>query len=645
MCGISGIISLSGKPISNARERIRKMNDLLHHRGPDGKGEFVSSDRRVALGNTRLAITDPGTIIELPLRSPDENHVLTYNGEIYDYLEQRKALAAAGTNFVTTTDTEVLLAGLRQKGEDFLKNVDGMWALAYFDAQANQVLLSRDLLGERHIFYRVCDDEFVFASEPLPILADRGQPEDVDWEGLVTSLRYYSAPPGRTLVKGLCRMLPGHNLRVDVGEGWREYPHRLLHPEKWFDFFHSDPDIEAVTEHFGELMHRASLRRLPQDVDYISTLSGGIDSTLVCVYASDFGRVPLKTLYGRSSDTEIDYPATELDEYEASCLTSGKLNTEHRHIRLNSRDCVPILERMAANAFDGMIDPATPAFEMLARGALAQKIKVMLISDGPDETAGGYGIDRRAYRFDLMRRSNPLRFAFSSAIGATGLGRGLMRRAGLKNNFISPEISYQPFHFLPNHHTADSVYFSKLIDEETVRSAGRFYGSAPSAYSEIIGHLDATQIRALSYAQYSLPDMFNLRTDKAFMRASIEGRLPFQAPEMAEFLIAMPAALRFGRGDETKAFLRTVVDRHIGPEVAYRPKQGFATPLHNTPHVRSQLRIEEVISDSSMFEDLPFRPGTRERILKDASSKILWSFYMLAMTHRQLRSGRYQYDL
>jgi len=642
MCGIAGIVSLSGRPIPDALARVSEMNRLLHHRGPDGKGVFVSPDGRVALGNTRLAITDPGASFELPFRSPDDNCVLTFNGEIYDYLEHRKSLQDKGVQFRTKTDTEILLAGLRANGEDFLNDVDGMWALAYYDARANQVLLSRDLLGERHVFYRVTNDEFIFASEPLPILADRGQPENIDWEGLVTSLRYYTAPPGRTLVKGLCRMLPGHNLRIDVGKGWSEYSHRLLHPEKWFDFFNSDPDIDTVSERFGELMHRVSLRRLPQDVDYISTLSGGIDSTLVSLYASDFGKKPLKTLFGQSSDAPAQNLPGELDEYAASCITAAKLNTEHRHIHLNSENCVPVLERAAANGFDGLIDPGISPFEMLAWEVSAQNLKVMLISDGPDETAGGYGIDRRSYQTDMRRQNNPLRHNFLSAVSGTRLGRGLMRRTALKGDIIPPEFGYQPFHFSPIHQAAGQDYLSKIIDTRMTRSAARHYGGAPSAYGDIVDHLDTTQIRALSYAQYSLPDMFNLRTDKAFLRASIECRLPFEAPEMVEFLIAMPAALRFGDGGNTKVLLRHIVDRHIGPEVAHRSKHGFATPLHRTPEVRSQLRIEEVIAESTIFDDLPFRPGARDLILKGRMTKMLWPFYVLAQTQGQMRSGQYQ---
>jgi asparagine synthase (glutamine-hydrolysing) len=618
------------------------MTTLLRHRGPDGEGVFLSPDGKVALGNTRLAITDPGISLELPFRSSDSKSVLTFNGEIYDYLHHRNNFDASGSQFVSRTDTEVLLAGLHKYGEEFLHKIDGIWAFAYLNVVENTVLLSRDLMGERHIFYRVIDNEFVFASEPLPILADRGRPEEVDWDSLVTSLRYYSAPPGHTLVRGLERMRPGHNLCIDIGIGWKEYRHRRLHPEKWFDFFNSKPNTDVVVEQFSELMHRNSMRRLPNDVDYMSTLSGGIDSALVCSYASDFGRKPLKTLFGLSSATPAQNYTTELNEYEASCFTSQKLNTQHRQIYLNSQDCVPILKREAANGFDGLFDIGTLAFEMLAREVSAQGLKVLLLSDGPDELCGGYSVDRQAYMTDFLRRRNPLLYTLITVIQASRIGRELMRRVPFIGYTIPPDFSYQPFHFSPIHEAGDRDYFSSIINKTSVFLPECHYGVAPPhTYNDIVGHLDATQVRALSYASYSLPDVFNYRTDKAFMRASIECRLPFQAPEMVEFLLAMPASFRFGDGTVTKAFLRQTVDKFIGPEIANRSKHGFATPLHKTPEVRSQLGIEEVIADSSVFKDLPFRRGTRELLLQGRLPKMLWPFYALSLTYKQLRLGQY----
>jgi asparagine synthase (glutamine-hydrolysing) len=641
MCGLSGILSLSGRPIADAERRIRRMTALVRHRGPDAEGVLVSDDGLCALGNTRLAITDPGAPIELPLRSNDGKAAISFNGEIYDYREVRRELEGRGVRFRHHTDTEVLIEGLRLHGESLLERLDGMWALAYYDFEARRLLLSRDILGERHIFYRVENQELVFCSEPMPVLADAGRPEDVDFDGLVTALRYYSAPPGRTIVKGLRRLLPGHNLVARPGEGWREQRYRRLHPEKWFDFFRGQPSLDHIIERFEEVMSRVSLRRLPPDVPFISTLSGGLDSAAVCIFGSDQGKKQIRTLFGQSAEQPARNHPDELDEYEASQVTSRRLNTQHKHIHMNNDDCVPVLERLAVNGFDGMIDPGAAPFEMLAWQVRRDDTKVMLISDGPDELLGGYPVDRRAWEIDRLRAGARARYGLMKAASATRLGRGALRRLGRRRLTIPPDVGYRPFHFVPQHQAASPDYLRRILSPEQVAASGSHYGVMDPTYDELLPELDYTQYRALSYAAVSLPEMFNLRTDKSFLRAAIECRLPFQAPEMAEFQIAVPAAMRFGAGDTTKFLLRQIVERRVGAEVAQRSKHGFSAPLFGTPSVRAQLNFEETIAASPIFADLPFAPGTREVALDPRFGKLTWPFFVLAKTYEQLRTGRY----
>ena len=536
---------------------------------------------------------------------------------------------------------EVLVEGLRLHGEDFLAQLEGMWAFAFYDFKRSRLLLSRDLMGERHLFYRILDGELVFASEPLPILADRGKPESVDIESFVTSLRYNTAPPGRTLVGGLKRLLPGHNLEASVGGQCREFRYRKLHPEAWFEFFDAKPALDTVIDRFEDLMHTSSLLRIPPDVPFVSTLSGGLDSAIVCTFASKIGRQRIPTLYGQSASSPAQNLPGELDEYEASVVTSKKLNTDHKRIYLNDNDCVPVLKRLAADGFDGIIDPGTAPFEMLALEVRRSKTKVMLISDGPDELAGGYPVDQRAWAFDRLRAASPIGYAFRKSISSSRTMRRVLNRLGKSAWGVPPDFSYSPFHFLPQHQANGIDLLGRLLDFRTVAATSGAYGLDDPVYDDIIPHLDPTQRRALSYASRSLPDMFNLRTDKAFLRAAVECRLPFQAPELAEFQIAMPAPLRFGSGDQTKYLLRKIVERRIGSEVASRSKHGFSAPLFEAPNVSKAFNFEDRIKSSSMFDDLPFRDGTRDIVSQPQFKKLQWPLYALAETYEQLKTGRY----
>lgn len=643
MCGIAGIFSLNGGPIRDAQSRISRMTAMLKHRGPDSQGIYVSQDGFLALGNTRLAIVDPLCPLKQPLETSDGKGVLSFNGEIYNYLDIKESLKQRGVFFETKMDTEVLLEGLRLEGEGLLNRLDGMWAFAYYDLAKRRLLLSRDILGERHIFYRIdkIKGELIFASEVKPILADAAQTFDIDFESLIASLRFFSAPPGRTLVKGIERLRPGHNISVYAGGDLKIYRYRRLHPEKWFDFFHKDPSLDDVIDLFEDTFHRACKRRLPLDVPFISTLSGGLDSSLVCVFASDLGTKRINTLYAESSGDPAGAGGRETEEYKASKFVSEKFSTYHKHIYMNTDECIPVLHSLAENGFDGTIDDGTASFEMLACHVRKEGLKVIMVCDGPDEFLGGYPIDQRAYFRDDIFLKKPWLYHGLRFISSTDGGRNILRSFGMDNYIVSPFTSYNPFRFRPIHESFGPEVLLKILPRELIIPTSEYYGVVDPVYKDILPELDYSQMRALAYTSSSLPDHFNLRTDKAFLHASVESRLPYQAPEMVELLLAMPAHLRFNEGKTTKYLMRKIVERRIDPRIAYRPKRGFSAPLFRSPNVYKRMNFEEVIRTTPLFNDFPFRRGTRESILKPEYKKLLWPFFVLAKTYDCLRRGVY----
>ncbi len=641
MCGVAGIFSLTGKPIKDAQDRITRMTRLLDHRGPDHWGVTVTEDGVLALGNTRLAIVDPEARPDLPLASVDGCTILSFNGEIYDYLDVRRELEDCGVVFRARTDTEVLLEILRRKGPDILERLDGMWAFAYYDCDARRLLLSRDLMGERHLFYRIANGELIFASEVIPILTDHGRGLNMDFEAAVAALCFNTAPQGRTLVQGIKRLRPGHNLVAEVGGAPRDYRYRMLHPEKWLDFFHAEPSLDTVIDAFEDIFDRAVTRRIPKDVGFISTLSGGLDSPIISIAASDYGRRRIRTLFALSTDQPPQHHPDELDEYAASQITAKKYNTDHILIRVNNEGAAPVFDRLAGDSFDGCLDPGTAFFEMLGRKTREENTKVILISDGPDELVGGYGIDRRAYEIDRMRQRRRARFEMFRAISSIRFGRRVLQRLGHARWIIPPKISYQPFGFMPIHQTHNPDFLANILPEHMVSTAMGSYGTIDPAYADVVREMDYTQLRALSYATQSLPDMFNLRTDKAFMRASVEVRVPFQAPDMVDFLLALPAPFRFGDGNTTKRLLRKIVERRVGPEVANRSKYGAAAPLWKTPAVYRNLGIDETLRATRLFEDMPFKSGAREFVLRPENAKTRWVVFTIAKTYDRLQNGIY----
>ncbi len=588
MCGIAGIVSLDRGPVENLAERVRRMTGMLTHRGPDSQGTFVSSDGRVGLGNTRLAISDPGCLRPQPMVSEDRRAVLTFNGELYNDRELRAELLAEGRPLSTQLDTEILLEGLNAHGQSFLQRLDGMWAFAFYDEPTGTVLLSRDLLGERHLFYQQRGRELIFASEIPPILADADRAPAYVAEHVATAMRFGVAPPGETLLEGVHRLRAGHLLRA-APDGVSEQRRELrLHPERWFDFFSGDPSLEQVIDRWEEVFADACLRRVPREVPYISTLSGGLDSALVCLYASDLGKRPIDTLFGLNALTPDQREPGDLPEFEASLVTARKVGANHQSRDIDTAECIPVLERIARNGFDGMLDEGVASFEML--GWIGRELgkKVMLISDGPDEFCGGYPIDQQAHAQGMVG-------AFST-----------------------------PFHQIVEPDVLARVFTDSL--------SGEGFGRLDPVYSDVAERLDPPQIRALTYAACTVPDYCNLRTDKGFLRAAVESRSPYLAPRMVELMIALPACFRFGEDGSTKYLLRKIVERHVGPQVAWRSKHGFSAPLWFAPAVQQALAFEPTIRESRFLADFPFTETFRRNLFDPPFHKLRWSVYVLTHT-------------
>ena len=632
MCGVAGIFVFNQKPISDVKSKIWRMTKMLSHRGPDNQDVYISADKTLALGNTRLSIVHPTCNLKQPLERPDRGAVLSFNGEIYNYAELKKELEARNIKFRSHMDTEVLLEGLYLDGPKFLDKLDGMWAFAYYDVETKNLILSRDIMGERHIFYYLTHDYLCFASEIPALISVLEEVVEMDFEAILTSIQYSAAPPGKSLIKGINRLPPGCNLTVSSDGKAAFTQYRKLRPEKWFEFFRQEPSFGKVVEIYEEMFHNTCKRRIPTEVPYICTLSGGIDSSLVCLFASDFGKTQIKTLHALSQ-SDSRKVGSELSERDAAQYTASKLNTDHSVFEIYKNDCIPILLHEAQNAFDGEIEGVAP-FEMLALHARKSGYKVMLISDGPDELLGGYLPDIMGSKVHNYSEAYSIRYHTAKMISRFKVGERLLSKLGYHRQFIDclKNCSFEPFWSLPIHW---SFSLEPIAADNITGKVGKHYGKINSVYADIIDELDFSQRCALAYASNSLPEHFNLRSDKAFLQQSVEVRLPHQAPDMVEFLIAMPSKFRFEDNNKGKKILRQVVKQHIGEKVSSRSKFGFAVPLWKNTDVYKAMNFEEVIQETSLFEDFPFKKGTRNYTLNN--KKLLPRMYKIAKTYERLK--------
>ena len=218
MCGIAGIIGINGSKVVDGHSRVNKMLEIMKHRGPDSSGIFQNDNETVILGNNRLAITDPSYNIKGPLTAEDNIHTISYNGEIYDYKNHLKYLKDKGFNFYSRTDTEVLLKGLIYKGLDFLKVIDGCWAFALYNNKTKKVTISRDLLGEKHVFYYKNNEEFIFASEASAVAKVIKETLSFNLDEVFTSMRFFSSSYEHTIISDIKKLKPGQSITISNGK-------------------------------------------------------------------------------------------------------------------------------------------------------------------------------------------------------------------------------------------------------------------------------------------------------------------------------------------------------------------------------------------------------------------------------------------
>ena len=373
MCGIAGILYQDPSRRVD-RDTLRRMTGTLSHRGPDGKGYY--EDGNIGLGHRRLAIIDLATGSQ-PMYSADRSVVLVFNGEIYNYLELRAELGNLGHAFVTTSDTEVIIAAYKQWGFDCQQKFNGMWAFALWDSRRKQLFLSRDRIGEKPLHYSVHDETLVFGSEIKSLLAYRSDYKPAtEFLNIYLSLGYVPAP--YTFYRGISRLLPGHYLIVKDG---------CVQDRTYWDLpaitesdMRSDP--ERIYNEFEECFLDSVKLRMRSDVPYGGFLSGGLDSASVVAAMSAQCSLPVETF-------TIGFAERAFDERRLAREVAERIRTNH-HERMAVPEMFDDSLKKVLSHFDEPFGDASALPVGLVSGIARQHVTMVLTGDGGDEVLSGY---------------------------------------------------------------------------------------------------------------------------------------------------------------------------------------------------------------------------------------------------------------
>jgi len=543
MCGICGWVSWRGGAEAGA---VRRMVERLHHRGPDGEGWWQDPEGTAVLGHRRLAVLDPTPRADQPMVDPS-GKVLVYNGEVYSFPALRRDLEREGRRLGSSGDTEVVLGALAQWGASALERFSGMFALALWDPGERRLLLARDRLGIKPLFWARAAGGLVFASELGALLAHPDISRRLDPDEVARWLQLGYSAGEATLLEGVHRLPPGCLLEVDE---------RGLQVRRWYDLVERVTAGEEALSEPGpaaeelEARLRAAVReRLVSDVPLGCFLSGGVDSTAVVAAAAAEG--------ARPGTMTVTF-AGGADEGPAAAATAAALGLEHDIEPCAADEMLEAWERWPTIASDPLADPSLAPTWVVSRAA-RRRWTVALSGDGGDELLSGYP------RLRLMPRLEPL-LRLGPAVRSALLPPLPARRWAAKlRAAVRAGGRWEAYQAL------QGVWPAR----EVTRLLGR--DEAPPPWpAEHLGRLDGLspwQRYRLLDATTFLPERVLAKVDRASMSCSLEVRVPLLDHRVAELLLSLPASLSRGKG-----LLREVIGRLGGPNPPRR-KRGFEAPL------------------------------------------------------------------
>jgi asparagine synthase (glutamine-hydrolysing) len=594
MCGIAGMFNLDGAPV--APESLRGMIRALSHRGPDETGLHVENG--VGLAHARLSIIDLAGGHQ-PMCNEDSSLWITFNGEIFNYVELREELLRKGHRFSTRADTEVILHLYEEKGEDCVRYLNGQWAFAIWDNQRRRLFLSRDRLGVRPLFYTQVNKAFIFGSEIKAIFAHPGVTREIDVHGLDEVFTYWCTIPPTTLFRNIHELPPGHSITVDAGG--------IVVRPYWDNQFERESGVvapsreQAYADELLQLLIDATQIRLRSDVPVGAYLSGGLDSTVTTALVKKYTNARLRTF-------SVAFDETEFDESSFQADAVRFLDTEHQEIRCSKNQIGEVFPDVIWHTEKPVLRTAPAPMYLLSRLVRKCGYKVVVTGEGADEVLGGY---------DIFKETKIRRFWESQP--DSRMRPTLLRRLYpyLQNVQNQPD-AYRKAFFHINVDRGLQPFFSHLPRWQLTAKLKMFFSDAVN--SEIGGDDGFSKVRSRLPQSYSSWDSFRqaqyLETkfllpgyilssqgDRVAMAHSVEGRFPFLDHRVVEFASRLPVSLKMKVLNE-KYLLKRCAAGLIPPSVLKRHKQPYRAPEACSflqPSAREYM--EELLSPEQLQRD------------------------------------------
>ena len=598
MCGICGEVTFETGAAVRA-DTIVSMRDRLEHRGPDDQGLFVGDDARVGLGFRRLRIIDLSPVANQPMANEDGSVRVVFNGEIYNFKALRARLIANGHQFRSQSDTETLVHLYEDVGPAFVEHIDGMFAIALWDAKARRLVLARDRAGKKPLYVYQDRHRLVFGSEIKAIFAHPEVPIEVDETQIPSYFTYGYVPHPATFYRGVTQVDPAGVAVIEAdGKAVSRRYWQVRFPDAGSEL---RVDRQAARERIRELVTDAVSQRLVSDVPLGAFLSGGIDSTIVVGVMSRLMNAPVKTFTIGFED------APAFDETAAARQIAARFKTEHTEF-LVKPSAVELIDRLIWH-HDGPFGDSSAIPTFLVSELTRRHVTVVLTGDGGDELFAGY------LRFKAALAAERVPRAAAPLLDAA---LALLPRAPHERHLLARARRFARFMHLPL--VERLVRWNSIFQDDLVsllQGNGRVDPLAhlSSAIEASHGASPLNRLLAANYASY-LPDDLLVKTDRCTMANSIEARSPLLDTALTEYAASLPGEFKLD-GGRTKAILRDAFADLIPAEIDRRPKTGFGVPLD--AWFRGELRqyVRDTLLAPSAASRSYLKPAAVEKLIDD----------------------------
>jgi asparagine synthase (glutamine-hydrolysing) len=633
MCGICGIWEYGASEGRIDLSLVERMRDTMTHRGPDDAGAKLLDESRLGFGFRRLSIIDLSPAGNQPMHGCSDRVWLVFNGEIYNHAKLREGLEQRGHIYHSQTDSETILHLYEERGLDFVSELEGDFAIALWDAEHEQLVLARDRIGVKPLYFHHQSGRFIFASEIKAILQHPAVTPEINEQSLYHYLTFLTTPAPTTLFRDIQKLPAGHLLTVkrdgtaDLKQYWDALPP-------------SQANKRTEAEHSDEILRllRDSIRkRMMSDVPFGVFLSGGVDSSANVALMSELMSQPVRTYTVGFADTD------ELNELDSARAVAERFATDHHEVIIGQQEMQQFLPELVYHQDEPLADPVCVPLYYVSKLARESGTVVVQVGEGADEIFAGYDWFRKYVRINDQFWQHAQKLPASLRQSITSLGKPLLEAAFNKRTAIElvRRLGAGEPLFWGGAIVFDEAFKRRLLTRES-------NASSHEAVREHLEHIarvrpDSDFATRMSYLELKLrlPELLLMRVDKMTMATSVEARVPFLDHHLVEYALGVPTELKI-KGTSGKHILKRALENVLPADLLYRPKRGFGAPIREWFRGAGGEMLGSMIMNSSIRRRELFDYDFVAKLIDEHRRGVRdWSFHLWALLNVSLWYDRW----